>query len=655
MTENGFYVIYALAVADPRQPEPTLITRRAFLQTSAAAAASLSLPLAISACGVGGDNSDDAIVAAAIHPAIGIARVGNSADTFFFGPEVPGTLPRAPGGFKDKQGAIARQAAHFRVYGLDRNGVPVKELLAGGDTTIAWRVHVANSKAAWYQFQEAFDIPGAPPAARRNNNVAGAKRASLVIDPGEQAISGIAHGPVKLDGRVFGKSVNLGELLTDVSGRLVFLPGPGRGYTDGSNPLTMFAGNDGWSDDACDGSVRATVKLGKRTLEAEPAWVIATPPNYGPAMATGLVTAYDAARSMFVGAGVVDAGKVSFANDILPIFTRLTDMQWVNEGFFESNGWGSKQDWDSGAQIERLADPSAASRDFRRGLFKQFRNPAFRTMQSQAVPQMYGDGVSFTNPNPRLWLAVTPLQYDQLRQWAEGQFTDDRAAVKRPVKLSQLPVEKQPLALDQAALESCLGGAFHPGIEVPWVLRRQSVWKKPYRLKVSGTQPSLGEYGPQLNAKKTFAPGGPLQGCAPGDLTRWLGVPWHSDAASCRSGYQRSVSPVLPTFWPARIPTTVLAEEEYRIVMDRSRSIAERQAAFKKRRDWERFIAAPTRPPTLDLMMKEWPKLGMITERPGPGDPEFPKVIKVESLVGFVVEPQVEYGADLWVPQVPAP
>src|SRR5205085_5818697 len=40
---------------------------------------------------------DTCIVKAAIHPAIGIARVGNSDEEYFIGPEVPEPLPAAPG------------------------------------------------------------------------------------------------------------------------------------------------------------------------------------------------------------------------------------------------------------------------------------------------------------------------------------------------------------------------------------------------------------------------------------------------------------------------------------------------------------------------------------------------------------------------------
>ena len=48
-----------------------------------------------------------------IHPAMGIARVGNSPDEWFLGPETPGPHPLPPGGFKDATGRIKPQAARF--------------------------------------------------------------------------------------------------------------------------------------------------------------------------------------------------------------------------------------------------------------------------------------------------------------------------------------------------------------------------------------------------------------------------------------------------------------------------------------------------------------------------------------------------------------
>ena len=57
-----------------------------------------------------------------IHPAVGIARVGDSLDDFFIGPEAPGvpaTLNKPdnsssqPGKYKDRQQRIKRQGAAF--------------------------------------------------------------------------------------------------------------------------------------------------------------------------------------------------------------------------------------------------------------------------------------------------------------------------------------------------------------------------------------------------------------------------------------------------------------------------------------------------------------------------------------------------------------
>jgi len=624
-----------------------LTNRRDFLRASAAAGAVLT---GGGLAGFGSSGRDRQIVGAAIHPAVGIGRVGNSRESFYFGPEVPGRVPHAEGGFKDAAGAVARQAARFRVFGLDRQGRVVRELTAG-EAEITWRVEVANGKAAWYAFGTPFDIPGAAPALRRNPQVTGGARETLVVVPPARTIRGVGSGPVALDGGGFlDEPVSLGELMTDGAGRLVFLPGQGRGYSPQSSPLGSFAENPGWTDDVCDGCVSASVKLGGRVLEAESAWVIVTPPNYAPAIAAGVVTAYDAVRSALVQAGMLPTGPVSFAQDIMPIFARLVDLQWVNAGFFESNGFGSREDWLDDCLPDRLADRSPNNAAFRGRVLRSFRDPSFRRDQPDAVPELYGDHVAIPQISNRQWLAVTPLQYRNLRAWAAGDFIDDSGA-EQATALEDLPVARRPQALDRAALESCLGGAFHPGIEVPWTVRARWLWEKPFRLRVRQRSFQLRDYGQALTTAIVFSDDGPLQGVSPGGLTCWLGVPWHADAASCRSGYQRRISRILPTFWPARIPTQVLTEADYRIVMDRARPLRERLAAFRRRRDWERYIAQPTRPPTLELMTRQWPRLGIVAERPGPGDPHFPHTFKVESYLGYTYQAKHEYGAYLWVPQ----
>jgi len=115
---------------------------------------------------------DEKIVGVAIHPGIGVARVGNS-DEYFIGPELPHAVPQAPGFYRDASGALKRQAARFRVYGYNARGEVVREITS--DAKIEWSVRVANKKAAWYQFGVALDLPESVPVARRNAPSAMAK------------------------------------------------------------------------------------------------------------------------------------------------------------------------------------------------------------------------------------------------------------------------------------------------------------------------------------------------------------------------------------------------------------------------------------------------------------------------------------------------
>ena len=74
-----------------------------------------------------------------IHPAIGVARVGDSPDDYFVGPEAPGipptlTKPDAPalpggqkGAYKDAKSSIKRQGARFRVYEYTSNDAGTRD------------------------------------------------------------------------------------------------------------------------------------------------------------------------------------------------------------------------------------------------------------------------------------------------------------------------------------------------------------------------------------------------------------------------------------------------------------------------------------------------------------------------------------------------
>jgi L-Lysine epsilon oxidase N-terminal len=246
----------------------------------------------------------NAIVEAHIHPAIGIARVGNSPEGFFVGPEIP--VPTGPpdGGYRDAQGKLKRQAARFRIYGYDSKGAVVGEISAD-DAEIVWTVRIANKKAGWYDFDMALDLsPEAATvqSARPNAGIPQEKRDQLNIVPEPVTIRGSNRKSAPFLGQFFDRQVNLGELRTDAHGRLLFLGGsrqagtPFTGFT-----LNTFANNPAWYDDTSDGPVSATVTIAGRPIPVDPAWVVTAPPNYAPDVIP-LVTMYDTIFDAIAGA-----------------------------------------------------------------------------------------------------------------------------------------------------------------------------------------------------------------------------------------------------------------------------------------------------------------------------------------------------------------
>jgi hypothetical protein len=184
--------------------------------------------------------------------------------------------------------------------------------------------------------------------------------------------------------------------------------------------------------------------------------------------------------------------------------------------------------------------------------------------------------------------------------------------------------------LTRAAMEFCLADAFHPGCEMTWPVRTATMYMAPFRLAHAPEgwiPPSLGEV---LTSDAVTIPNGPLYGQPPGGLTRWMAVPWQTDTASCRSGYDPTYDPYVPSFWPARVPNEVLTKENYAIVIDKQRPIAERRAAFANRAAWIAPLGTTSYTDQINNMIAHFDHLGVVEVHEGPGDGVFPAQIEVE-------------------------
>ena len=607
----------------------------------------------------------------AIYPPIGIARIGNSPE-HFLASDLPGVSEVPEDGYKDTKGRIKKEVARFRIYGFNSAGDVVKELTAD-EATINWRAEVANVKAAWYEFNNALDLGKkySIPSIRRNSQVSGGYRDQLAIKPSPKTISGKSLNNAnrvptgKLDefcekeykyvyqdkysfddGKFYGKNVNLGHLETDSEGRLLFFAGDGGAESTDNMPITTFANNNGWHDDTCDGVIRATVKINGKEFEAKPAMVAVTPPNFGQGL-YGVVTMNDVVQNLFIGKmGYPNPSEkgVEFWRDIYPILERMTNTQWVNEGFYMLFGKNSPSDFTNPKIISLLKNPDDSSKSARARVFEWFRKPETPKYTPrytpEKVPPFYGDGFGDYTKIALDDLAITDLQYKRLELWAKGTFKTGE-----PIKQSlfdKLSLIDQINALNQAPLEDCLGGPFHPGIELTWTMRVEQMWDQPYRLKVveEGEAIQL-DFGDLLTPEIAMSENGPCAINGPGSLTRWMGVPWQTDEASCLSGYTVSNYLPLPSFWAARVPNQVLSEDGYLRMQAGNVNTAQRLKHLDYRQDWMRDIE-DDHLKRLKNMVDEWNHLGIITKQEAPisnnSDGYLPEVSWVEMGRNFSVD-----------------
>jgi hypothetical protein len=408
-----------------------------------------------------------------IHPAIGIARVGNSAE-YFVGPLTPDEIVPPPGGYKSDPTSftkVKRQAAQFRLYAYDEQG-NWKEITAA-DATITWTVHLANSKAKAPKFAD---------SGLRNSGITGPARDKLVINPGARTITGrngsadFSNGTITFPNRP-ARIVPLGEIKTDDAGRLLVLGGTGTSASPTGQELNSTFNNDGWYDDVADGPVSAEVKIGSQTFKAEGSWVIVGPAKFAPEIPNS-TTLWDRMRQHFIDIGLLPPiapnYKPSYTKEIYPILLSAIDVGGVNKPA------GPRHQWNQ----ERLRTDAA----LRNRIFDKLTTPSGG---GGNMPLLRG-------PQPSL----TKTQYEVMRRWKDGNFIND----------SPTPPVITPDGLDQASLQGCVGASFFPGIEAgQFLIDPQTPYAAPFRLNHARV--------------------------APGDVTARMALPWQTDFLACADNW----------------------------------------------------------------------------------------------------------------------
>lgn len=499
-----------------------------------------------------------------ISPSIGVARLGNSYGQFCLSPDKIGGLPFEADeygnklgpikNFKDESSQVRRQGQLFKV--MDSYG---NELTANSPNvaSIEWTVHLANKKAAWYQYSELEgNLLYGEGNSYQNNNVpfrnasktTEQERQTLIIDPGPRNISGprksigfdkgnvppqypAQYPPEKVSSGLAIKT--LGDLKTDDQGRLIVLGGYGN--AGGNEPLTSYGGSDTWHDDISDGPVYCTITFNDGTNPITlQAWVIVGSPDFAPeivnistlsdSMFDVAVRYFNLVPSLYRDGAFDTSYMVNFQRDILPIIERFAGYHWVanvqSMMAFSSN-------------IFDFTDPSEANRGKREQYFSYFRRPNDKSKPSEDQEQsqlfkengedyfpmmpLNSGSNSVSNETIVKFLSLNDTQYFMLSQWAKGSF------VSNP-DFEPFPISE----MDQASVGNCVGLPMCPGIEVTWSVQNKNIYSGSY---VIADQKGPGGYDSTgLTPSRDECEGG---GCEPGDLTKRMACPWQADFFQC--------------------------------------------------------------------------------------------------------------------------
>jgi len=342
------------------------------------------------------------------------------------------------------------------------------------------------------------------------------------------------------------------------------------------------------------------MKDGSSVEAGDSSWVIVTPPRYAPQL-LNIVTLYDTIFDTLVrNAGIRpdiyretlwnEDYRPSWEQDIRPILDRANQYRWVAAIPLHPHAF----------DFQKLGDPNPDYNRMRYYYLQIIRPPSSPdlldspAMGYPMMPLLCGDNCFEPGPMQSTFLTVTCTQYFCMQQWAAGKFTTGAPAMR--------PGD----ALDRAALENCVGGAFSPGIEMTWVCRNPALYFGPFRIK---RKPKV---TPPLSLGSDFA-----AGLEPGDVSKYMAVPWQADFNECS---QQTIGSRFVFWWPVQRPSTVWVRQQ-----DRLKQVA-----------WVGSDADQNAPDYIQFaddldMVKLWSQLGFVFNE---GTAERPEFVEVERTLG---------------------
>jgi hypothetical protein len=536
-----------------------------------------------------------------IFPAIGIARVGDSTDEHFFGPEFD-PKEDVPESYRDQRGRLKRQAARFRVFAFKEDGSSLGEITAN-DATIEWRVALANKKAAWFEFQGAADARAAFRGAAREDlpprnagkefgtidlvdgkYVSSTVRQQLLeINGGEVSISGkavstsVAMDPerYKFRGHFMrglnqgdGEEVYLGELATDEEGHLIVLGGHGisepvdevapasdyeRRRAKIKHWITDYANNDFWHDDTSDGPVRAKVTFpdGKVVEDTNGAWVIVAPPDFAPEI-KNLVTLYDVMEEVGMSSTMTSSPDTpslgsptafDFESQIQPILERVNNYRWVSPLGLRGHGHGKPGEMDN-EMISRANKDGRPGTNERQRIFSLIRRPSYEGVDPYT-------GTVFKSQKEAEW-ASQQANYTFMPPLSGDEGDCVVGLPEHWLSVTHLQYARLKLWADDAG--KSVEDSDYRNPSRPQQLTRNALMACAGGAFFPGIEMTAIAREPSLYCEPFRID---HQVLSAGDITKYMACPWQADFYECRDDW-----------WPAQRPDNVITEDQFKQVVE---------------------------------------------------------------------------------------
>ncbi len=240
-----------------------------------------------------------------------------------------------------------------------------------------------------------------------------------------------------------------------------------------------------------------------------------------------------------------------FYEQLWPIFKRPNE--YVYSLTFDPNDGGDPHNRGTGGNLDQKAlsqvptadgDPYKRNRMFIEMIMREpdelnkytidgDYNPTSSKMR--LMPMLCGNN-PISNTSPEKFLSMSKTQLFFIKQWAKGKFVNECAEWGEDNANCEMPWSEPPTRgqdIDRGVLSNLLGGAFCPGGELSWIVNNIAIYSEPFRIKHATYQAGgLSLPAPIAAIDGSQAPN-LAKGLEPGDLTKYIGIPWQADFHEC--------------------------------------------------------------------------------------------------------------------------